>query len=218
MTETSQLFPQLQLHTSSRPISVPNDGSGFKSVNTWNQFKIGLKDKQIMAKPALFGFSCFKCWKKVRFFFFWCVLWPFERGSVLNTSRPDKRGTSFPIMSFEEKTTTNKFGQFHETVHSWSLPGNWEKQNLTCTFCVPNMEKCQTTDQFIILTVNRGRSSPALLLGSFQREQLSVLGLFYSVPTASWQARSAGMWGCSVLVCWGVSAWSRGCRRHTSSG
>lgn len=43
-------------------------------------------------------------------------------------------------------------------------------------------------------------------LGSLQWEQLSVLSLFLSVPSASWQAQTAGMWGCSVLLFAGLRA------------
>lgn len=46
-------------------------------------------------------------------------------------------------------------------------------------------------------------------LGSLQWEQLSVLSLFLSVPSASWQAQTAGMWGCSVLLFAGLL----GCER-----
>lgn len=46
-------------------------------------------------------------------------------------------------------------------------------------------------------------------LGSLQWEQLSVLSLFLSVPSASWQAQTAGMRGCSVLLFAGL----QGCER-----
>lgn len=47
-------------------------------------------------------------------------------------------------------------------------------------------------------------------LGSLQWEWLSPRSFFLSVPSASWQAQTSGMWGCSVLVCAGV--WAPGPR------
>lgn len=49
----------------------------------------------------------------------------------------------------------------------------------------------------------------AIPLASVQWEQLSVLSLFLSVPSASWQAQAAGMWGYSVLLFAGLL----GCER-----
>lgn len=58
-------------------------------------------------------------------------------------------------------------------------------------------------------------------LGSLQWEQLSVLSLFLSVPSAFWQPHTAGMWGCSVLLFAGLLGCERlvpGCCWPFSSG
>lgn len=62
----------------------------------------------------------------------------------------------------------------------------------------------------VIVTGKRNEGDWTSPWGNLQWEWLSPRSFFLSVPSASWQAQTSGMWGCSVLVCAGV--WAPGPR------